>query len=80
MNDSFLFQLYNAFPLLIHYLPGSHHVLFKNIAKQFEFIKEKIKEHQESLDFSNPRDFIDYFLIKIEKVLKKKLKKKIEKV
>ncbi|XP_059254154.1 cytochrome P450 2C21 isoform X1 [Mustela nigripes] len=60
-------QLYNAFPLLIHYLPGSHHVLFKNIAKQFEFIKEKIKEHQESLDFSNPRDFIDYFLIKIEK-------------
>ncbi|XP_045852940.1 cytochrome P450 2C21-like [Meles meles] len=67
MNDSFLFQLYNAFPLLIHYLPGSHRVFFKNIAKQFEFIKEKIKEHQESLDFSNPRDFIDYFLIKMEK-------------
>ncbi|XP_045734420.1 cytochrome P450 2C21 isoform X1 [Mirounga angustirostris] len=60
-------QLYNAFPLLIHYLPGSHHVLFKNIAKQFEFIMEKIQEHQESLDFNNPRDFIDYFLIKIEK-------------
>lgn len=68
MNDSFLFQLYNAFPLLIHYLPGSHHVLFKNIANQFKFIMEKIKEHQESLDFNNPRDFIDYFLIKIEKV------------
>ncbi|XP_045641026.1 LOW QUALITY PROTEIN: cytochrome P450 2C21-like [Ursus americanus] len=60
-------QLYNAFPLLIHYLPGSHHVLFKNIANQFKFIMEKIKEHQESLDFNNPRDFIDYFLIKIEK-------------
>ncbi|XP_077933460.1 cytochrome P450 2C21 [Halichoerus grypus] len=60
-------QLYNAFPLLIHYLPGSHHVLFKNIAKQFKFIMEKIQEHQESLDFNNPRDFIDYFLIKIEK-------------
>nr|CDO19453.1 Cytochrome-P450-2C21 [Canis lupus familiaris] len=60
-------QLYNAFPLLIHYLPGSHHVLFKNIANQFKFISEKIKEHEESLNFSNPRDFIDYFLIKIEK-------------
>ncbi|XP_054974945.1 cytochrome P450 2C21-like isoform X1 [Sorex araneus] len=60
-------QLYNAFPFLIHYLPGCHNELFKNIAIQKKFILEKIKEHQESLDFSNPRDFIDYFLIKMEK-------------
>ncbi|GAB5578632.1 cytochrome P450 2C41-like isoform X2 [Prionailurus iriomotensis] len=44
-----------------------HNVLLKNIANQCKFIAEKIKEHQESLDLSNPRDFIDYFLIKIEK-------------
>uniref|UniRef100_A0ABI7XVY7 Uncharacterized protein n=1 Tax=Felis catus TaxID=9685 RepID=A0ABI7XVY7_FELCA len=66
MSDSFLFQLCNAFPLLIHF-PGCHNVLLKNIANQCKFIVEKIKEHQESLDLSNPRDFIDYFLIKIEK-------------
>ncbi|XP_012791248.2 cytochrome P450 2C21-like [Sorex araneus] len=60
-------QLYNAFPFLIHYLPGCHNELFKNIAMQNKFILEKIKEHQESLDLSNPRDFIDYFLIKMEK-------------
>ncbi|XP_053438746.1 cytochrome P450 2C3-like isoform X2 [Nycticebus coucang] len=59
-------QLYNAFPLL-HYLPGCHKDFFKNISYQKEFILEKIKEHQESLDISNPRDFIDYFLIKMEK-------------
>ncbi|XP_030190844.1 cytochrome P450 2C21 isoform X2 [Lynx canadensis] len=59
-------QLCNAFPLLIHF-PGCHNVLLKNIANQCKFIVEKIKEHQESLDLSNPRDFIDYFLIKIEK-------------
>uniref|UniRef100_A0A8C9KGL2 Cytochrome P450 n=1 Tax=Panthera tigris altaica TaxID=74533 RepID=A0A8C9KGL2_PANTA len=59
-------QLCNAFPLLIHF-PGCHNVLLKNIANQCRFIVEKIKEHQESLDLSNPRDFIDYFLIKIEK-------------
>ncbi|XP_043452962.1 cytochrome P450 2C21 [Prionailurus bengalensis] len=59
-------QLCNAFPLLIHF-PGCHNVLLKNIANQCKFIAEKIKEHQESLDLSNPRDFIDYFLIKIEK-------------
>nr|AIM58855.1 cytochrome P450 2C76 [Callithrix jacchus] len=59
-------QLYNAFPFL-RFLPGSHNVIFKNYALQINFILEKVKEHQESLDISNPRDFIDYFLIKMEK-------------
>uniref|UniRef100_G3T1S1 Uncharacterized protein n=1 Tax=Loxodonta africana TaxID=9785 RepID=G3T1S1_LOXAF len=59
-------QLYNAFPSVIHYLPGSHNKLFKNIDGQKKFILEKIQEHQESLDLNNPRDFIDYFLIKME--------------
>lgn len=52
----------------MHYLPGSHNDLFKNVAEQQNFIMEKVKEHQDSLDFNNPRDFIDYFLIKMEKV------------
>lgn len=38
------------------------------MTEQRKFILEKIKEHQESLDLSNPQDFIDYFLIKMEKV------------
>nr|KAF6303645.1 hypothetical protein mMyoMyo1_003581 [Myotis myotis] len=60
-------QIYNAFPYLMHYLPGSHNEFFKNFTEQKKFILEQIKEHQESLDLSNPRDFIDYFLIKMEK-------------
>lgn len=68
MNNSLLFQLYNALPSLIHYLPGIHNELFKNVTEQKKFILEKVKEHQESLDPNNPRDFIDYFLIKMEKV------------
>lgn len=67
MMDSFFFQLYNAFPFL-RVLPGSHNVIFKNYALQRSFILEKVKEHQESLDINNPRDFIDYFLIRMEKV------------
>ncbi|XP_015350044.1 cytochrome P450 2C21-like [Marmota marmota marmota] len=59
-------QLYNFFPSL-HYFPGSHNELFKIIANQKKFIMEKVKEHQESLDINNPQDFIDYFLIKMEK-------------
>ncbi|XP_052028310.1 cytochrome P450 2C6 isoform X2 [Apodemus sylvaticus] len=57
-------QFCNSFPVLIDYVPGSH----KTIAKNFDYIKtyllKKIKEHQESLDVTNPRDFIDYYLIK----------------
>uniref|UniRef100_A0A8C8ZB56 Uncharacterized protein n=1 Tax=Prolemur simus TaxID=1328070 RepID=A0A8C8ZB56_PROSS len=61
-------QLYNAFPFL-HYIPGCHKKLFKNVACQKEFILEKVKQHQELLDINNPQDFIDYFLIKMEKAV-----------
>nr|XP_031538700.1 cytochrome P450 2C31-like [Vicugna pacos] len=60
-------ELYNAFPSLIHYLPGSHNTIFRNMIEQRKFIFENIKKHQKSLDLSNPQDFIDYFLIKMEK-------------
>ncbi|XP_004701111.1 cytochrome P450 2C21-like [Echinops telfairi] len=59
-------QLCNAFPFLMDYFPGSHKKLFQNFQNQKKFILEKIKEHQESLDRNNPKDFIDYFLIKME--------------
>ncbi|XP_008854576.1 cytochrome P450 2C70-like [Nannospalax galili] len=56
----------NAFPVL-HYISASHRRFFKNSNIQKQFILEEIKEHQKSLDPNNPRDFIDYFLIKMEK-------------
>lgn len=40
----------------------------KTLLTNLSLFQKKIKEHEESLNFSNPRDFIDYFLIKIEKV------------
>ncbi|XP_036591593.1 cytochrome P450 2C19-like [Trichosurus vulpecula] len=59
-------QVYNSFPSLVHYLPGSHHKLFKNFHSLHEFILEEVKEHQRTLNPSDPRDFIDYFLAKME--------------
>ncbi|KAG3264461.1 cytochrome P450 2C5-like, transcript variant X4 [Ictidomys tridecemlineatus] len=61
-------QVYNNFPALIDYLPGRHHILFKNIDYIINYILEKVKEHEESLDVNDPRDFIDCFLIKMAQV------------
>ncbi|XP_021482541.1 cytochrome P450 2C50-like [Meriones unguiculatus] len=57
-------QVCNTFPVLLDICPGSHKKFFKNYAYIKSYLLEKIKEHQESLDVTNPRDFIDYFLIK----------------
>ncbi|XP_044521642.1 cytochrome P450 2C19-like isoform X2 [Gracilinanus agilis] len=59
-------QVYNYFPSLVHYLPGSHHKVFEIFRSMYKFILEEVKEHQRTLDHNHPRDFIDYFLIKIE--------------
>ncbi|KAM4840189.1 cytochrome P450 2C18-like isoform 8-T8 [Urocitellus parryii] len=59
-------QVCNNFPVLISIFSGSHKKLFKNVTDLKQYFLEKIKEHQESLDMNNPRDFIDCFLIKME--------------
>ncbi|XP_016076220.1 PREDICTED: cytochrome P450 2C18 isoform X1 [Miniopterus natalensis] len=59
-------QAYNVFPALLDYFPGSHKKLLKNTASIKNYIMEKVREHQASLDINNPRDFIDYFLIKMQ--------------
>ncbi|XP_004680661.1 PREDICTED: cytochrome P450 2C9-like isoform X1 [Condylura cristata] len=59
-------QICNMFPVFLDLFPGSHNKLFKNIAYIKSYILEKTMEHKASLDVSNPRDFIDCFLIKME--------------
>ncbi|XP_006880157.1 PREDICTED: cytochrome P450 2C19-like isoform X1 [Elephantulus edwardii] len=59
-------QICNAFPVLLDYFPGSHNKILENIDYLKTSILEKVKEHQDSLDINNPRDFIDCFLIKME--------------
>ncbi|PNJ89519.1 CYP2C9 isoform 2 [Pongo abelii] len=60
-------QICNNFSPIIDYFPGTHNKLLKNIAFIKSYILEKVKEHQESMDVSNPQDFIDCFLMKMEK-------------
>ncbi|GAB1302398.1 Cytochrome P450 2C70 [Apodemus speciosus] len=59
-------QLCSAFPILYH-LPGIHNELLKDVTEQKKFILMEINRHQKYLNLSDPQDFIDYFLIKMEK-------------
>ncbi|GAB1302394.1 Cytochrome P450 2C54 [Apodemus speciosus] len=70
-------QVCNTFPALIDYFPGTHNIFLKNFAIIKNYILEKIKEHEESLDVTIPRDFIDYFLIKGKQT---KVQEEIERV
>uniref|UniRef100_A0A3Q3CHG6 Cytochrome P450, family 2, subfamily Y, polypeptide 3 n=1 Tax=Haplochromis burtoni TaxID=8153 RepID=A0A3Q3CHG6_HAPBU len=60
-------QLYNIFPRLMEWLPGSHHNLFAKLEEMRAFIMNKIQEHQDTLDASSPRDYIDCFLLRLNK-------------
>ncbi|XP_008142312.2 cytochrome P450 2C18-like isoform X2 [Eptesicus fuscus] len=59
-------QIYNLCPALLDYFPGSQNKVLKNTAFVRSYVIEQTKEHQASLDIHNPRDLIDYFLIKME--------------
>nr|XP_017206602.1 cytochrome P450 2G1-like [Danio rerio] len=58
-------QLYNIFPKVMEILPGRHHTMFGEIDDLKSSIMTIIKEHEENLDPSDPKDFIDCFLIRL---------------
>ncbi|XP_004580104.2 cytochrome P450 2C14-like isoform X2 [Ochotona princeps] len=64
--NSKIVQVCNMFPFIIDYLPRNSKQTIKNTTYIKNYVLEKVKEHQESLDINNPRDFIDCFLIKME--------------
>lgn len=63
--------MYNLFPRLMEWLPGKHHKMFGRTDKVRVFTNEKIKEHQDTLDPSSPRDYIDCFLMRLQQVQQK---------
>ncbi|XP_069500526.1 cytochrome P450 2A4-like isoform X1 [Ambystoma mexicanum] len=66
MASSTLSQLYDMFPKVMDYLPGPHKRMFKHFKYLEDFIAERVKMNQETLDTNCPRDFIDYYLIQKE--------------
>ncbi|KAM6471610.1 cytochrome P450 2C14-like [Liasis olivaceus] len=65
--NSFLGLVYNTVPKIMDYLPGQHKKRFADAEKVCDYIREKVEFHRKTLDPQNPRDYIDCFLIRLEK-------------
>ncbi|KAM4739907.1 cytochrome P450 2J6-like [Anableps anableps] len=59
-------QLYQAFPQVMQYMPGPHNKIFSSYNTVKELLHQEIEKHKKDLDPSNPRDYIDTFLIEME--------------
>ncbi|XP_034960563.2 cytochrome P450 2C42-like isoform X2 [Zootoca vivipara] len=64
---SYMGQIYNVFPKIMPYLPGQHKKIFGDFEKMYAYINERVESHRETLDYQDPRDYIDCFLMKSEK-------------
>ncbi|CAH2245821.1 cytochrome P450 2K4-like [Pelobates cultripes] len=60
----YFLKLYNAFPSLLRWFPGSHKAIFKNVAELENFIKEAFRFQRDRLDTNDQRSLIDAFLVK----------------
>ncbi|XP_067316886.1 cytochrome P450 2G1-like [Anolis sagrei] len=60
-------QLYDMFPTFLKYFPGPHNRVYDIMSHLSCFIAKRVKKNQETLDPNFPRDFIDCYLIQMEK-------------
>ncbi|XP_077147695.1 cytochrome P450 2C5-like [Ranitomeya variabilis] len=56
--------LYNAYPSLLRWFPGSHKTILKITDELHSIIKDMVMKLRNELDVNNPRTFIDCFLVK----------------
>ncbi|XP_056371398.1 cytochrome P450 2G1-like isoform X2 [Oenanthe melanoleuca] len=73
MNDSFRemsttwSQLYDMAEPLLQWLPGPHRRIPHLLGRMRSFIARRVRDNARSLDPRSPRDFIDAFLIQMDK-------------
>ncbi|KAM9316918.1 cytochrome P450 2C5-like [Gastrophryne carolinensis] len=56
--------LYNSFPSLLKWLPGSHKLVYANADEMKAFVRETFMEHRKQLDVNDQSNFIDVFLVR----------------
>ncbi|KAK9519200.1 hypothetical protein VZT92_021943 [Zoarces viviparus] len=59
-------MLYQSFPGVMKHLPGPHNKMFTHFNAIQDFISQEIESHKKDLDHSDPRDYIDAFIIEMK--------------
>ncbi|XP_063793863.1 cytochrome P450 2G1-like isoform X2 [Pseudophryne corroboree] len=73
INETFLIicsswgQMYDTLPWLMRYIPGRHHKIKHLLKKLSHFVETRVQINLKTLDPNNPRDYVDAFLIKLDK-------------
>ncbi|KAK2885258.1 hypothetical protein Q8A67_016095 [Cirrhinus molitorella] len=65
-SGSLVGQVFNLLPIIKHF-PGPHQKIYQNAVELKAFIRDAVKTHRETLDPDSPRDFIDAYLLEMEK-------------
>ncbi|XP_008114467.2 cytochrome P450 2J4 [Anolis carolinensis] len=64
---SFYHALYNLFPGIMKHLPGPHQKALSCMEMGILYAKEEIDKHKENQNEHEPQDFIDFYLLQMEK-------------
>ncbi|XP_073454693.1 cytochrome P450 2B4-like [Aquarana catesbeiana] len=60
-------QVFEMLPRIMMFVPGKHQQILSNMQKLLQYVKKKVEKNKETLDPLHPRDYVDSFLIKMEK-------------
>ncbi|XP_032697702.1 cytochrome P450 2B11-like isoform X1 [Lontra canadensis] len=60
-------QMFEVFSGILKYSPGIHRDVYSKVREIEDFVIKNIQRHREMLDPSAPKDFIDSFLVRMDK-------------